>query len=236
LGVYSNASKVLPFDIIMSSFCTVLLPEITRRVASKQYEQAVSLYKVFLEIAYISTGILCCAALSAAPQLMELLYSKKYISGLTVFCIYILVDLIRFTNITLILSAAGKTKKLMLVGIGALAANAVLNLVLYYMIGFSGPAVATLITTMGTGGMILSLGANELRTNLWSLFDRRFLLRFTAESIAASLVFMRLRDVLSSHSVHYFVILALVSGGYCACVFMRNRKRLLKDLKYVNAQ
>ena len=29
LAIYTNASKVLPFDIVVTSFCTVLIPEIT---------------------------------------------------------------------------------------------------------------------------------------------------------------------------------------------------------------
>lgn len=235
LAIYTNASKALPFDIIMTSFCTVLQPEITRRVAAEEYEQAVSLYRVFLEIAYLSTGVLCCAALSAAPQLMELLYSEKYISGLPVFCIYILVDLIRFTNITLILSAAGKTKKLMLVGMGALAANAVLNVILYSVIGISGPAAATLIITMGTGVMMLSLGAKELNAKISALFEIRCLAQFAVENMAAVAVFWCLQRQLSRLRVHYFLILILVCGGYCLCMLLRNGGRLLRDLKWVNA-
>jgi Na+-driven multidrug efflux pump len=70
LAVYSNASKVLPFDIIMTSFTTVLLPEITRRVSAEKKAEAAEIYKAFLEFTYIATGILCCAAIAGAPQLM----------------------------------------------------------------------------------------------------------------------------------------------------------------------
>lgn len=84
LAVYSNASKVLPFDIIMASFTTVLLPVITRAVARKENEKAISIYRKFLEIAYITTTIFAGSALVSAPELMELLYSKKYLAGLNV--------------------------------------------------------------------------------------------------------------------------------------------------------
>ena len=36
LAVYTNASKILPFDIIMTSFVTVLMPYITRFVTEKK--------------------------------------------------------------------------------------------------------------------------------------------------------------------------------------------------------
>lgn len=234
LAVYSNASKVLPFDIIMTSFTTVLIPEITRLVAMGEREKAVSIYRVFLEIAYISTGILCCAALTVSPQLMQLLYSQKYASGLTIFCIYILVDLLRFTNITLILSAAGKTKALMLLAIGALAANAGLNVVLYQWIGLPGPAVATLLTTIGMGLLILHMGAKELNSKLHRFFDLKFLLLFTAESLAATLLMFQVQAWMAARGIHYLIILVAVCGVYGGTMLLLNGKRLLKALKNVN--
>lgn len=234
LAVYSNASKVLPFDIIMSSFCTVLLPQITRLVAAKEKSRATSLYRMFLEIAYISTTILCCAALSAAPQLMELLYSAKYLSGLTVFGIYILVDLLRFTNITLILSAAGKTKTLMLMGMGALSANAVLNILLFRGMGMAGPAVATLLTTFATGVLMLHLSARELGTKIGAFFDVRYLLIFVLENLTAMVVFSGLQKVLVSKGFSYFSILIVVCGLYGVTMLLLNGKRMLRGLKEIN--
>ena len=233
-AVYSNASKVLPFDIIMTSFTTVLIPQITRLVAEQNREKAASLYKVFLEIAYVSTGVLCCAALAASPQLMELLYSGKYISGLSVFCVYILVDLLRFTNITLVLSAAGKTRTLMFVAVGTLGANAALNVVLYRFLGLPGPAVATLLTTIGSGLLILYLGARELRTKLYRFFDLKFLLLFGVESAAATLLLFRAQAWLAEKGISYVVILVAVCSIYGMSMLLLHGKRLLKALKSVN--
>lgn len=234
LAVYANASKVLPFDIIMTSFTTVLIPQITRFIAAKEWEKAARLYKVFLEISYISTGILCCAALAASPQLMQLLYSEKYISGLAVFVIYVLVDLLRFTNITLVLSAAGKTKSLMLLGVGALAANAVLNVALYPLMGLPGPAAATLLTTLGSGLLILHLGAKELRTKMSRFFDLKYLLLFAAESLAATLLLFGAQSWMAQKGVHHMIILVAVCGIYGAGMLVLNGKRLLRALKTVN--
>lgn len=234
LAIYSNASKVLPFDIIMTSFCTVLIPQITRLIAQKENKKAAELYRLFLEIAYISTGILCCAALSAAPQLMKLLYSNKYAEGLSVFCIYILVDLIRFTNITLVLSAAGRTKRLMLLGAGALAVNAVLNIIFYNVWGIVGPAIATFIVTAIIGILMLCFSAKILDTRLSGLFDLKYLLFFMLESVASILVLGMLQRFLYSLDVHYFVILAAVFGIYGITMLLLNGKRLLAALQRVN--
>lgn len=234
LAIYSNASKVLPFDVIMYSFYTVLVPEITRRVAAGERESAVSLYRVFLEIAYISMAVLCCAALAAAPQLIRLLYTEKYIAGLPVFCIYILVDLLQFTNITLILSAAGKTKTLMLIGGGALVLNGVLNVLLYQCMGVTGPALATLIVTLAMGAVMMHLSARELCAKLRDFFDLKFLLLFSAENLAAVLLLWQLQQWLEDKGCHYFLTLVLIVGTYCALFLMIHGKRLLRVLKQLN--
>lgn len=234
LAVYTNASKPLPFDIVMTSFCTVLLPVITRLVAEKQNQTAGEVYRLYLEVAYVSTIILCCAAMSAAPQLMELLYSEKYLPGLSVFCVYILVDAVRFTNMTLILSAAGQTKKLMFAAVGALAANVLLNFVLFRAVGVIGPAAATLLTTIGVGIVMLHMNAKALQTTVRHFFDRRYLLVFLLQNLAATVLFVQIRTWLQAKGMHYFGILVMVGGAYCVCMVLLNGRRLLNSMKQMN--
>lgn len=234
LAIYTNASKPLPFDIIMASFCTVLIPTITRLISEKYFDRAKELYKRFLEIAYISTGILCCAAISAAPQLMELLYSSRYSSGLTIFCIYIIVDLLRFTNITLVLSAAGKTKKLMFLGIGSLAFNAVLNVVMYKFLGISGPAIATLVTTVLLGVLMLGSSAKELNSQIRSLFNIKLLLLFIVESVVLTVLLSILQRWLTVWGLHYVIILAVICVIYVGLMILLSGRKLISALKIVN--
>lgn len=236
LALYSNASKILPFDIIMISFCTVLLPRITRLVAEKRRVQAAELYRRFLELSLITNVLLCCAALAAAPELMELLYSEKYLAGLEVFRIYIVADLVRFMTITLILSAAGKTKTLMVAGIGSLAVNCVLNVVFLPLLGMEGPALATLAVTVLMGVAMLMLGARELECDVRKFFDGKFLAVFLGEAAALLAVFCGLRGWLEKIGLGGFWRLVLVAGGYCAALLVLSGKRLLGDLKQINRQ
>jgi len=234
LAMYANASKQLPFDILMASFCTVLVPYITRYISAGEREKAADLYKLFLEITYISTGVLCCAALSASPQLMKLLYSNKYTDGLDIFCVYILVDLFRFTNITLVLSAAGKTGRLMLMGLGALVTNGVLNIVLYGCMGIIGPAAATLITTILLGILMLYCGAKELKVPLTRFFDGKYIVLFVLENIVLTFALYRFQQLLAAWDVHYFLTLLIVAGIYGIVMLLLNGRRLIGDMKQVN--
>lgn len=234
LAIYSNASRVLPFDIVITSFTTVLLPRISHAVATGEKECAAKLYRQFLEIAYISTTVLCCAALAASPQLMKLLYSNKYLEGWKVFCIYIVVDLLRFTNITMVLSAAGKTGRLMLFALGAVALNVLLNCLLFQLWGLEGLAMATLITTLVMGLFIMASGAKELGCGFWKLFDWKYLSLFFAENMVLLFLLYRVQMWLENRDVHYFVILLLICGSYCLIMLALNGKRLLRRMKHVN--
>ena len=59
----------------------------------KDFQKTLVKYKALLEISYISTAILCISAVCVAPELMTFLYTEKYISGLKVFIVYIIVDI-----------------------------------------------------------------------------------------------------------------------------------------------
>lgn len=234
LAMYANASKLLPFEIVISSFSAVLLPKITQAIVTREHAKATKLYRVFLEISYVSTAIMCCAALSASPQLMVLLYTKKYLGGLSIFRVYILVDLLRFTNITMVLAAAGKTRKLMVFSIASLMLNAVLNIVLFRLFGMEGPAIATLTTTLVLGICIMSAGAKELETRIWQLFDGKFALLFLAENALLMFAMHKVQRWLDVKNVHYMAILAIVCGTYGVIMLLLNGKRLLRALKQVD--
>lgn len=234
VAVYTNASRQLPFDILATSFCAILLPKITRLVSQGNHQEAKAVYRLFLEIAYMTTAMLCGAALSVAPQLMQLLYSEKYMGGLEVFRIYILVDLIRFASITLILSAAGETKLLMLLGLATLGMNGVLNVVFYQIWGVNGPALATLVASLTMGILLLWLSARVLDGRLRDFFDGKCLLEIAGGTLFAVMAFSRLGRWLEAKGVWYFGILMIIGGAYCLLFLLLKGKRLIRDLKLLN--
>ncbi|MGN0841513.1 MAG: oligosaccharide flippase family protein [Candidatus Ornithospirochaeta sp.] len=235
LAVYSNASKMLPFDIIMSSFVTILLPYITGYISKKRLSEAVSLYKQFLEMTYITTSILAVAVLICSSETMCLLYTEKYLDGLAVFCIYILVDIIRFTNITLVLSAAGKTLTILLVSLAGLVLNFVLNLICFYIFEFQGPAIATFIVTFMMGIIFLHYSAKELNTTVLKLFDVKYMIGFIAKAAIAGTVCLLIRNLLTNVDLNYIIVMAISMGIFGITMFALNFKRLFKILKYFEA-
>ncbi len=238
LAIYTNASKLLPFDIVMTSFCTVLLPYITRYIANKQYEKTHNLYKAFLELSYISTTILAMGAVTVAPELMRFLYTEKYVAydyGISVFIIYILVDILSILNITLILSAAGKTKTILFSSVGTFLANIILNIVLFLLLGECGPAWATLTVTLIQGIVILSFGAKEIKSNIFKLFDKKYLLFFILQNVVCFILTIFIRELLLRANIYYLIILIVCFCVYVGILLLCNAKRLLKNLRIINS-
>ena len=121
-----------------------------------------------------------------------------------------------------------------MLGIGALSVNTVLNIILYHFMGLIGPAVATLIVTALSGAIMLRLDAKVLKMRICELFDLKYLLIFSVESLILAVALSLFAHQLDKWDVHYFVILVLVGGVYCATMFLLNFRRLFVNLKKIN--
>ena len=53
LGIYSNAARLLPFDMITASFITVLAPIFTRQVKAEDNSKALDTLKIFIRVCYM---------------------------------------------------------------------------------------------------------------------------------------------------------------------------------------
>ena len=237
IAVYSNASKLLPFDIVMTSFCTVLLPFITRYVSVRDYNKVRNIYGSFLELSYMSTLILTLGAICVAPELMRFLYTEKYASydyGVHVFIMYILADAFSVMNVTMVLSAAGKTKTIMIASLGAFVVNIALNIVLFYVFGIIGPALATVLVTVLQGVVFITLTAKEMGTNALHLIDGKYFLKFIFQMVVCVFAVIFIRTIMTICSIHYLIILLLTYGTFCCVMFLLNRSRFLSVLRQIN--
>lgn len=234
LAIYSNASKVLPFDLVTASFITVLIPIITRQVRSEDYAQALCSFKAYLRLGYIATWILAFGAVILSKNLMQFLYDAKYLPGLAVFVVYLFVDMIKFANTSLILVAKGKTKTLMYISIVALLGNALLNIPAYKAFGIIGPAVTTLFITMALVSVLLIISARELKSCVSELFDWKEMLLITIELVLVGIGIFALSRLLEEYISSSTILLIICYGLYLIILLAFNWKRLLSCLKEIN--
>ena len=155
-------------------------------------------------------------------------------AGYSVFVIYLFVDMIRFANVTTILSGSGKTKTLMTISIITLILNAFFNVVAYFFFGMIGPAITTLVLTFFMNVSLLHFGAKEIESTILHLFDIKEMIVVGAEILVLGCGAHYLADVLSNKGISLFFILAISFGTYCVMILLLNYRRIIDCLKKLN--
>lgn len=234
LAIYTNCSAQLPVGIITTAFFTVAMPMITRSVQQNDNAQAGDLCSAYLKMGYITTTILGMACIVLAPEAIKLLYGDPYLSGVWVFVLYVVVDMIKFANTTIILTAKGRTDILMKISLVSLAVNAVLNLAMYKMFGFVGPAIATVTVSLGMTYVMLRLSAQTVEARISELLDVKCILRLAAAVAVMSAAALWARKIMTDSGIHYLLILLTVGGLYCAVLFALNFKEIMSTLKILD--
>ena len=124
---------------------------------------------------------------------MTILYSDKFLPGVSVFRIYTLNLILRCTYFGMILNAYGKTKKIFLCSILSLIFNAVLNPLLYYILGITGPALATFISILLVLLLQLKMTSKEANIPFKKIFpwDKAFVVLATNIMFAVAFYFVK---------------------------------------------
>lgn len=234
LAIYSIASKELPFHILTSSFLTVLVPYITRYVGNKDYKNASDSFSKCLQISYIVTIMISAGAIACSRDLMLILYDSKYLGGLGVFVLYIVVDMMKFANVSLVFSITGKTKELLCYSGSALILNLILNIFFYNKFGMIGPAVSTVLITFILSCIMMIRSAKLLECKTAKLVNLKQLLFIILECVVCSLIAVLARNrffnglpLLFSFAFTYLI--------YVIPLLALNGKKILTLLKEINA-
>lgn len=172
VAIYTNCSRVLPFDMLTTSFAVVLVPVITRFFSINRLKVA-EIFNNYLNLCVITSMMLILPAIVMSRELLLTLYAPDYLPGLMIFIIYLFVDLIRAANITILFITSGNSKQLMVVAGVGLVLNILLAIPLYSAIGFIGPAVATILVMILSTIALFVGGSKIVGVNLATLFDFR---------------------------------------------------------------
>ena len=234
-AIYANCATLLPFDIISASFLTILIPILTRYFGERDYMHGRILFKNYLKIGYYTAFTFTIACMILSKEMVLFLYGEKYLSGQTIFILYTIVDMIKFANMSIVLSASGKTKTLMICSLVSLVANAGCNVLFYHVFGFIGPAIATVFVTVILTAVLAEMSAKSLETSVWKLIDWKEFLTFAIElSIVGVICFMAKR-ALEAVAVSPIIILCVLGGAYIAGILCLNKKKIFSAMKEINA-
>lgn len=224
MAIYTNASKELPVSFIASSITAVLMPQLTRMLKNGRNREAISLWGNAAELSFMVISLIVAGVFTYAEDVMTLLYSEKYLPGLSVFRIYTLVLLLRCTYFGIILNATGKTKDIFYASVASLALNAVLNPLMYWAMGMTGPALATFLSMFVVLLWQLHRTAKCTGVSFGQVFPWKRIGWITLLNAALAVLFYGLKQVLPLEQWISSLGEALVlGGGWCAVylIFMR---------------
>ncbi len=230
LAIYTNAAKELPLTVVSTSITAVLLPQLTRMIKARRTEDAVKLWGTATELSLIFMGLFVVGIFTYAEEVVEILYSSKYLAGVTVFRVYALVLLLRITYFGIVLNALGRTKEIMISSVMALGLNVVLNPLLYRFCGMVGPAIATFISIAIVLLFQLFLTAKHTGMSFRQVFPWLNLWKIVVCNVAFGIVFYAVKqllplDILFSNVTEAITLGVMWGGVYL--LLMRKRLTLL---------
>ncbi|HHX31533.1 MAG TPA: polysaccharide biosynthesis protein [Bacteroidales bacterium] len=235
LAIYTNASKEMPVTIIVTSLTAVLLPQLTRLLKNGENNKAINLwgnatFLSYLAICYLATGFF-----TFAPDVMTFLYSEKYLSGVSVFRVYNIVLLLRCTYFGMILNAKGKTKFIFYSSIISLGLNVILNYVLYNILGFIGPAIATFLSQLIINLIQLIYTAKIMRISFTKILPWRALGLITSINALLGLVFYNLKILIQLDTIIGNLFESILLGVLWGIIYLFiTINKVKKEWTYLN--
>ncbi len=234
LAIYSNAARVLPFDLISYSFMMVLTPILTRMLHSGDHNSATHCMRIYLRISYLITWFLVGGALITARELMIILYDLKYLPGLPIFIVYLIVDMVRFANFSIILALRGKTGLLVRISIICLFSNLILNVLAFQSVGVIGPAAVTLFISVLQFYFYYYYAANELSACFSDLFNLKEIVWEIGLLVILGLAVFLFKQMLYRFIDSFLFVFFFTYGCFLLLSLLFNRKRIVSCLHEIN--
>lgn len=236
LAIFSNAAKELPFTIISSAFSAVLVPKMAKLFKKNENKLAIEIWKRTIELNAIILFFCATTCFVFAPQIMTLLYSQKYIIGVSVFRIYALALLMRITYWGMILNSKGKSKLIFYSSIISLLLNLLLNYLGIALFGMNGAAIATFLVLAIMAYTQLAFSAHIVGVKIKKIFPWKRLLRIgLLNSLWGVIAYYLLRLCKIGVGIED-IIKAIIIGCMFVCIyFLILRRRLISLYKQIGS-
>lgn len=220
LAIYTNASKELPVTIIATSITSVLLPQLVRLLKEKKTEDAVKLWNSAAAISFSIISLVAIGCFVFAPEVVTILYSEKYLGGVSVFRVYCCVLLLHTTYYGIMLNATANTKIILVSSICSLVLNMVLNIVCYSALGFIGPAIATFIATLAMQLFQTVLTCKKLSISFSKIFPWLSYAKSLLLNVAIGVTFYFIKNFIDKFVKIDNIVLAIGLGIAWAAIYV----------------
>jgi len=234
LAMYTNAAKQLPFDILTASFITVLIPYITRFLASNKSEDAAHALSRYFQISMIGVWGLALGVFLRPEGLITILYSEQYTQTKVIFLIYIVVDMVRILQTSILFSATNNSKLLLRYAAIVCVGNIGLDILLYFQMGIVGPAVATLIVNIINTLYMVWKGARIISVSPVMLIDPRKVIWQLSRFALPLAVGIVIKLLIGPLGIHIAIEFLLIYTVYLVCMLAVNYRTAVSLIKEIN--
>ena len=228
LAVYTNAAKELPVTVFSTSISTVVMPFIVRNIQNNNNSEAAKLWSNSIKFSAYIMCFFMVAFFVFAPQVISVLYSDKYISGKNIFRIYLLLLPFRLTYYGMILNSCKKTKVILISSVCTLVINIVLDYVLYFFIGITGPAWATVISVAMMNMVQLIFTKRLINVSFWEIYPVAHISKVLVINIILGMFFFLIQNRVFYYCNFNHNFLTICLGGIWLMVYIfLVRKKML---------
>jgi len=235
LAIYTNASKEIPVTIFSMSIIAVLMPIIVRELKRKNYSKSLELWNKSNELSLILISYFISIFLVFAPEVITVLYSKKYLDGVSIFRVYSIVLFLRFTYWGMFLNAMGKTKFIFYSSLISLVLNLFLNILFLKIFGIVGPAWATFFSFFIVALFQLFITSKEISISFLKIFDFLKLFKVSFYTSLLILFLWTIKKILIKINFYNLYMFFLTCGLYFVLYFLViYRKKILSLWKELN--
>ncbi|MDF1494092.1 oligosaccharide flippase family protein [Caproiciproducens sp. CPB-2] len=236
LALYTNMSKELPFSFIGGCLTTVITPVIIKLFNAGEKQTFFRIWSNYIQLGYLTTWTFCCGAIVCAPELLTFLYSEKYIDGINIFIIYIIVGMFRFTYFGMILTAKGRTKIILFYSLITMLLNLFLNIILFHFMGMIGSAIGTLISMATMNILQLIHGSVIAGVSFFKIINIRGMIIFLMKLVITGIICKFIKNGLYSVLVNSTCILVITYVTFVLILLGLNFKKLNIIVKQLNIE
>lgn len=234
MAIYTNAAREMPVTIISSSITAVLMPHLVRLLKQNKNEEAIYLWRESTSLSYTFICFFAAALFIFAPEVISLLYSDKYLPGVSVFRIYNIVLLLRCTYFGIVLNSIGKTKFIFYSSIASLGVNIMLNYFFYLIFGLTGPAIATFVSILLVGILQLIVTSRQVNIQFKKIFMWKDMLFITIINIIMGTAFYLIKKNISLEimvgEIMESIILGVFWCGLYGLIMLKSIKQRWSNL------
>lgn len=234
-AVYANASKELPIAALSVAIASVIIPKLVKFIKTNDEMKAIKIWEHALVFVSSISLLLLVGTFVFAPEVMTIIYSSKYLDGVSIFRVYLLLIPFHCIEYTLLLSAMGQTKYILRSSIISMIVNIILDFVLMYAIGVIGLGIATILATIVMVILQLYYTANLLKVKISDLVPINKLAVLLAINLLFGLAFKIIQRIIKLDTIISSVGEAIVLGAIWSIIyFLLIAKYIKQEWKGLN--